>query len=113
VEVWICIKNGRVFIRDLNDLALQIICDAWWAAMNVDLKYPIAWNNSIHVCSWQFYLHSGIEETGSGGVTFIICHQVLCHFSEHRPELNGETIAGKSAHCKLKHINQVRSYRID
>jgi hypothetical protein len=52
VEVLIFSNNERVFIRDLSDLTLQIIFDAWWASMNVGLKRPIAWNNSRHVPSW-------------------------------------------------------------
>jgi hypothetical protein len=35
-------KNERVFIRDLSDLTLQIIFDAWWASMNEGSKRPIA-----------------------------------------------------------------------
>jgi hypothetical protein len=52
LEVMISSKNERVFIRDLSDLTLQIIFDAWWASMNVGLKRPIAWNNSRHAPSW-------------------------------------------------------------
>jgi hypothetical protein len=36
LEVMMSSKNERVFIRDLNDLTLQIIFDAWWISMNVD-----------------------------------------------------------------------------
>jgi len=35
-------KNERVFVRDLSDLTLQIIFDAWWASMNLGSKRPIA-----------------------------------------------------------------------
>jgi len=41
-------KNEHVFIRDLSDLALQMMSDAWWDSMNVGLKWPITWNNSRH-----------------------------------------------------------------
>ena len=41
-------KNERVIIRDLSDLTLQLIFDAWSASMNVDSKQPIAWNNARH-----------------------------------------------------------------
>ena len=41
-EVMISSKNERGFIRDLSDLTLQIIFDAWWASMNVGTKWPIA-----------------------------------------------------------------------
>jgi hypothetical protein len=42
LEVMISSKNERVFIRDLSDLTLQIIFDAWWASMNEGSKRPIA-----------------------------------------------------------------------
>jgi hypothetical protein len=45
-------KNEIVFIRDLSNLTLQMIFNAWWASMNVGLKPPITWNNSRHVPSW-------------------------------------------------------------
>jgi hypothetical protein len=51
--------------------------------MNVDLKISIAWNNSRPAHAWRFYLHSGIEETGSPGIIWIVCHQILHHPSEH------------------------------
>jgi hypothetical protein len=57
LEVMISSKNERVFIRDLNDLTLQITFDTWWTSMNVDSKISIAWNNSSHAPSWRFYLH--------------------------------------------------------
>ena len=81
-EVMISSKNESVVIRDLTDLTLHIILDAWWASINVGLKQPTAWNNSRHASWWQFYLHCGIEETGIPGIICIICHQVLCHPSE-------------------------------
>jgi hypothetical protein len=76
-------KNESVFIRDLSNLTLQIILDPWWASMNVCSKRPIAWKNAIYEPSWRFYLHCGIEETGSPGIICIVCHQVLRHPSEH------------------------------
>jgi hypothetical protein len=45
-------KNKRVVIRDLSDLTLQIIFDAWWTSMNEGSKQPIDWNNSRHARSW-------------------------------------------------------------
>jgi len=54
LEVMISSKNECVFIRDLSDLTLQIIFDAWWASMNVGSKRPIAWKNSRHAPSWRF-----------------------------------------------------------
>jgi len=38
LEVMIFSKNECVFIRDLTDLKLQLIFDAWWASMNEGLK---------------------------------------------------------------------------
>jgi hypothetical protein len=82
-EVLICSNNEGVFILELIDHTLQIIFDAWRASMNVGSKRPNAGNNSQYVPSWWFYLHCGIEETGSPGIICIICHQVLRHLSEH------------------------------
>jgi len=79
----ICSQNECVFIRDMSDLTVQIILNAWWASMNVGSKLPMAWINSRHVASWWFDLHCGVEETGSPGMICIICHHVLCHPSEH------------------------------
>jgi len=62
---------------------LQIVFDAWWSSMTEGLKKPIPWNNSRHAPSWRFYLHCGIEETGSPGIICIVCHPVLRHPSEH------------------------------
>jgi len=85
-------KNELVFICDLSDLTLQLIFDAWWASMNVNLKWPIAWNNSRHVPSWRCYLHCWIEETGSPGIICIVCHQVLCYPSEHGTSSMGKQL---------------------
>jgi len=48
LQVMISAKNDPVFIRDLSDLTLQLVFDAWWAAMKVGSKRPIAWRNSRH-----------------------------------------------------------------
>jgi len=77
LDVMISSKNKRLFIRDLSDLTLQIIFDAWWSSINVGSKQPFAWNNSRHAPSWQFYLHCIIEETASPAFICILCHQVL------------------------------------
>jgi hypothetical protein len=74
LEVIISSKNKCVFIRDLSNLTLQIIFEAWWASMNVGSQGPIGWNDSDHAPSRRFYLHSGIEDTGSRGIICIICH---------------------------------------
>jgi len=34
LEVMISSNNEGIFIRNLSNLALQIIFDAWWASMN-------------------------------------------------------------------------------
>jgi len=99
-------KNEHVFIRDLSDLTLKIIIDAWWASMNVGSKRPIAWNNSIHVPSCRFYLHCGIEETGSPGIICIVCHQVLRHPSEHGTSSMGKHLLAKAHIAKLDELTE-------
>ena len=89
LEVMISSKNELVYIHDLSDLTLQIIFDAEWASMNVDLKCPISWTNSGYGSSRRFDLHSRIEETCSTGCIHIVCYQVLRHPSEHGPRLMG------------------------
>ena len=106
LEVMISSKNERVFIRDLSDLTLQIIFDAWWASMNVGSKRPIAWNNSRHAPSWRFYLHCGIEETGSPGIICIVCHQVLRHPSEHGTSSMGKHLLAKAHIAKLNELTE-------
>ena len=46
--VLISSKNEHVFIRDLGNLSVQIIFDAWWASIHIDSKPRIAWNDSRH-----------------------------------------------------------------
>jgi len=104
LEVMISSKNECVFIRDLSDLTLQMIFDAWWASMNEGLKRPIAWNNSRHVPSWRFYLHCGIEKTGSPGIICIICHQVLRHPSQHGTSSMGRHLLAKAHIAKLNKL---------
>jgi len=106
LEVKISSKNERFFIRDLNDLTLQIIFDAWWASLNVGLKCSIAWKNSRHAPSWRFYLHCGIEETGSPGIICIICHQVLHHPSEHGTSSMGKHLLAKAHIAKLNELTE-------
>jgi len=64
--------------------------------MNDGSKWPIAWNNSRHAPSWRFYVHCGIEETGSPGIICIVCHQVLRHPSEHVTILIGKHLLAKA-----------------
>ena len=104
LEVIISSKNERVFIRDLSNLTLQIIFNAWWASMNVGLKRPIAWKNSRDAPSWRFYLHCGIEETGSPGIICIVCHQVLRHPSEHGTSSMGKHLLAKAHVAKLNEL---------
>jgi hypothetical protein len=52
LEVMISSKNERDFIRDLSDLTLQIIFNAWWASMKVGSKRAVAGKNSKYVPSW-------------------------------------------------------------
>jgi len=91
LEVIISSKNKRVFIRDLSDLTLLIIFNAWWPSFNVGSKRPTGWNNSRQASSWRFYLHCGIEETSRITIICIICHQVLRHPSEHGAAQRGQT----------------------
>jgi len=106
LEVLISSKNECVFIRDLSDLTLQIIFDAWWASMNVGSKRPIVRNNSRHAPSWQVYLHCGIEETGSPGIICILCHQVLRHPSEHGTSSMGEHLVAKAYIAKSNELTE-------
>jgi len=104
LEVMISSKNERVFIRDLSDLTLQIIFDAGWACVNVLSKQPIAWKNSRNAPSWRFYLHCGIEETGSPGIICIVCHQVLRHRSEHGTSSMGKHLLANAHIAKLNEL---------
>jgi len=106
LEVMISSKNECVFIRDLSDLTLQIIFDAWWASMNVGSKRPIAWNNSRHGPLWRFNLHCGIEETCSPGIIWFVCHQVLRHPSEHGTSSMGKHLLAKSHIAKLNELTE-------
>jgi len=106
LAVMISSKNEPVFIHDLSDLTLQIIFDAWWASMNEGSNRPIAWNNSRHAPSWRFYLHCGIEETGSPGIICIICHQVVRHPSEHVTSSMREHLLAKAHIAKLKELTE-------
>jgi len=106
LEVSISSKNEQVFIHDLSDHTLQIIFDAGWASMNVGLKCAIAWSESRHVPLWRFYLHCGIEVTGSSGIICIICHQVLHHPSEHGTSSRGKHLLAKAHIPKLNELTE-------
>jgi len=83
LEVVISSTNERVFIRYFSDLTSQVVFNAWTASNNGDLKRTIAWSKSRHLLWWPIYLHCGIDKTSSPGIIGIVCHQVLCHPSEH------------------------------
>jgi hypothetical protein len=106
LEVMMSSKNERVFIRGLSDLTLQIIFDAWWASMNVGSKRPIAWKNSRYAPPWRFYLHCGIEETGSPEIICIVCHQVLRHPSEHGNRSMGKQLLAKADIAMLNELTE-------
>jgi hypothetical protein len=106
LEVMISCKNESVFIRDLSDLTLQIIFDAWWASLNVGPKQPIGWNNSRHAPLWRFYLHCGIEESGSPGSICIVYLHVLCHPSEHGTSSMGKPLLAQAHIAKLNELRE-------
>jgi len=97
-------KIECVFIRHFSNHILQIIFDTWWASINVGSKLPIAWNDSRHAPSSRFYLHCGIQETGSAGTICIICHQVLRHPSEHGTSSMGKHLLAKAHIAKLNEL---------
>jgi hypothetical protein len=106
LEVTISSKNECVLIRDMSDLTLQIIFDAWWASMTLWLKRPIAWNNSRHAPSWWFYLHCGFAETGSPNIIYIVCHQVLRHPSEYGNSSMGKHMLAKALFANLNELTE-------
>jgi len=75
--------------------------------MNVGSKPSIAWKNSRHAPSWRFYLHCGIEETGSPGIICIVCHQVLRHPSEHGTSSMGKHLLAKAHFAKLNELTEL------
>jgi len=104
LEVMISSKNERVFIHNLSDLTFQIIFDGGRASINVGLKHPIAWNHSTHVPSWWFYLHCGIEKTGSPEIICIVCHEVLRHPSAHGTSTMGTHFLASAYISKLTEL---------
>jgi len=74
--------------------------------MNVGSKRPIPWNASRHARSWRFYLHCGMEESGSPGIICIICHQVLRHPSEHGTSSMGKHFLAKAHITKLNELTE-------
>ena len=104
LEVMISSNNECVFIRDLSDHTVQIIFDALLASMTVGSKRPVSWNNSRHALSWRFYLHCGVEETGSTGIICIVCHQVLRHPSTHGTSSMGKHLLANAHIAKLNEL---------
>jgi len=74
--------------------------------MNIPSNHQIAWDHSRHAPSWWFYLHCGLEDTGSPGIIWIICHQVLCHPSEHPTGSMGKHLLAKTHITKLDKLAQ-------
>jgi len=74
--------------------------------MKVGSKQPVAWNASSHAPSWRFYLHCGIEESGSPGIICIVCHQVLCHPSEHGTSSTGIHLLVKAHITKFYELTE-------
>jgi len=86
--------------------------------MIVGLKWPIGWNNSGHAPSWRFYLHCGIEESGSSGIIYIVCHRVLRHLSEHGTSSMGKHFLAKAHIAKLdefteSEVTELTSSKVD
>jgi len=99
-------KNGPFVICDLSDLTLQLIFDTWWASINVGSKQPSPWTKSRHAPSWRFYLQCRIEETGSPGIICIVCHEVLCHPSEHETSSMGKHWLAKAHIAKSNELSE-------
>ena len=104
LEVMISSTYECVFICDLRDLNFQIIFDALWASMNVGSKQPIACNSSRQLPLWRFYLHCGIDETGSHGIICFVCHRVLRHPSEHGTSWMGKHLLAQAHIAKLNKL---------
>jgi len=107
LEVMIYSENEPVIIRDLSDLTLTIIFDAWWVSMNVGSKRPVAGSNPEHAPLWRFYLHCRIEETGSPGIISIMGHWVLCRPSEHGTSSIGKLLLAKAHVVKLNELTEL------
>ena len=63
-------------------------------------------DDARHAPSWRFYLHCGIEETGSPGIICIVCHQVLCYPSEHETSSIGKHLLAKAHIAKLNQFTE-------
>ena len=85
---------------------MQILFDVWWASINVGSKRPVAWYNSCDAPLCRFYLHCGIEESVSPGIICNVCHQVLCHPSEHGTSSMGKCLLAKAHIAKLNELTE-------
>jgi len=99
-------ESDCVFIRDLYDLTLQMMFNAWWTSMNVDSKVSMAWNNSWYAPSSRFYLNCGIEMIRNPGIICIVCHQVLRHPSEHGTSSIRKHLLAKGHIAKLNELTE-------
>jgi len=106
IDVEISFKNELVFVRDFSRRTLQIVVNAWLDPMNVCSKCPIAGYKSRLASSWRFYLHHGIEETGSPGMIYVICHHVRHHPSEHGTSSMGKHLLAKAHIAKLIELTE-------
>jgi len=102
----VCSKNEGVIIRDLSDLTVQIVLNAWWDSVNVDSKGPIAGNNCWHAPWWQFFLFCGNEENSRPWIICIVCHQFIHHPSQHGPSSNGKHYLTKAYIAKLNELTK-------
>jgi len=106
VEDMIYSQDEWVFIRDLSDLNVLTISDAWWALMNGRSKCPIVSSNSGHTPLWRFYLYCGAEESGCPGIIYIICHRVLRHPSQLGTSSMGIFLLAKVHIAKLNNLTE-------
>jgi len=75
--------------------------------MNVGSNWPVAWDYSRPASSWRFNVHCRIGETGSSGITWIVCHQVLRHPSEHWTSSVGKLWLAKANIAKLNESTEL------
>jgi len=106
LELMMSSKNKRDFIPDLSDRTLQIIFKAWWASMHGGSEPPIASDISGHAPSWWIYSQCRREGNSIPDIICIICHDVLCHPSEHGSSSVGEHLQAKAHIAKLNELTE-------
>jgi hypothetical protein len=106
LDIIIPSKKNHIFIRNLCDVTLKIIFNAWWRSMNVGSRCPISSNYSRHAPSWGLNLDHGIEETGIPGIICIVCYQVLDHPSEYGTSSMGKHLLGNAHIAKLNEFSE-------